>query len=156
MSIDKNVGALSRHLNDIRLAPAYLGAKEGVHKALEKIPVVGKSIDKAIEITKDKIKYLLIPGIMFEELGFKYIGDINGHDIKLLVDIFNKVKEMKGPVLLHIYTVKGKGYKFSERLPCEYHGVSCFDLKTGKPMKSKEETYSDVFGKAMVEIAREN
>ena len=150
MSIDRNVGALSRHLNDIRLAPAYLEVKEGVHRFLDKVPFIGKNIDRAIEITKDKIKYMLIPGIMFEELGFTYIGDINGHDTKHMIDILSKAKEMKGPLLLHVYTTKGKGYRFSEKRPCEYHGVSSFDIGTGKPVnRPKSKTYSDVFGETI-------
>lgn len=154
MSISTNVGAVSRHLNDIRTEPAYLGAKEGVHNFLKKIPMIGKPIDKAIEKAKDGIKYIFVSGIMFEELGFKYIGPIDGHNITELENVFNKVKKMKGPIIVHVHTTKGKGYKYAEKLPWEYHGVGTFDIKTGKPISnSTKKSYSDVFGDSMIEMA---
>ena len=157
MSIRSNVGALSRHLNDIRTEPAYLGAKKEVHEFLHKLPLIGKPIDKAIERAKDSIKYLLVPGCLFEELGFQYIGPVDGHQVTELVRVLNKIKKMNGPILLHVHTVKGKGYRYAEDLPWDYHGVGQFDIKTGKPKKSSNGlTYSQVFGHKLVELAKEN
>ena len=156
MSISDNVGAVSRHLNDIRTAPAYLQAKAQVHKALDKVPVVGKSIDKGIEKFKDGIKHLLVSGGIFEELGFNYVGPVNGHNINELIDVINGAKEMKGPVLLHVVTTKGKGYKFAEKFPGEYHGVGSFDIKTGNPTKNSGVSYSKIFGDTMAHLGKVN
>ena len=157
MSISNNVGALSRHLNDIRTEPFYIGAKAGVHSILDKIPMVGSKIDKAIEVTKDKIKYLFVSGIMFEDLGFKYVGPVDGNNIFELVEVLNKVKNMNGPILLHIYTKKGKGYRLAEDNPCNFHGVSEFDIKTGKSInKSEGKSYSSIFGDKLIELAGKN
>ncbi|MBS4961072.1 MAG: 1-deoxy-D-xylulose-5-phosphate synthase [Clostridiales bacterium] len=154
MSISENVGAMSRHLNDIRTNPRYLEAKEGVHVLLNRVPVVGKKLDRAIERTKDSVKHLLVSGILFEELGFHYIGPVDGHNIEELIEVIKKVERMKGPVLLHVYTCKGKGYKYAEQLPWEYHGVGSFDINTGKVLKSASgPSYSSIFGNVMVELA---
>ena len=157
MSISTNVGAVSKHLNDLRTDKAYLNAKEGVHKFLDRVPVVGKKIDRAIEVAKDGVKYMFVAGIMFEELGFRYIGPVDGHDTDSLIDVLEKVKSLSGPILIHVKTVKGKGYKYAENLPCQYHGVGCFDLKTGKPKaKALGPSYSKVFGDTLVKLAEKN
>ncbi len=157
MSISNNVGALSRHLNDLRTAQTYINAKAGVHKFLAKVPVIGKPVDRTIEKIKDGIKYLFVSGIMFEELGFNYVGPVNGHDFNELIDVLNNVKKINGPVLLHVRTIKGKGYRFAEKLPWEYHGVGSFNIKTGCPVsKGKTTSYSNVFGKTIVELAEKN
>ena len=156
MSISNNVGAVSRHLNDIRTAPAYLHAKAQVHRALDKVPVVGKSIDKGIEKLKDGIKHFFVAGGIFEELGFNYVGPINGHNINELIDVIDSAKKMKGPVLLHVVTTKGKGYKFAEKLPWEYHGVGSFDIKTGNHVKKSGVSYSQIFGETMVHLGKVN
>lgn len=157
MSISKNVGALSKHLNDLRSAPSYIGAKADVSKILKKVPVVGNDIVKAIEITKEKIKYMLVQGILFEEMGFRYFGPVDGHDIKELISNINKVKKIKGPVLLHVYTKKGKGYNLAESDPKKYHGISAFNVLTGNSKNTDTTaTYSDVFGSAILNLAEEN
>ncbi len=157
MSISENVGGLSKYLTEIRTAPAYLGAKEDVSEFLKKVPVVGEKIGKVIERAKDGIKYLLLPGTWFEEIGLKYVGPVDGHNVQEMIDVLNKVKNMSGPVLLHVYTVKGKGYSAAELQPSKFHGVDSFDIETGKPHQIKIwDTYSDVFGKALTKIAETN
>ncbi|MDK2788689.1 MAG: 1-deoxy-D-xylulose-5-phosphate synthase, partial [Epulopiscium sp.] len=157
MSISPNVGGLSKYLNNIRTEPVYLEVKEDIDQILKKIPGIGKSVAKTVKRTKESIRYLLVPGTLFEELGFTYVGPIDGHDMKSLVSVLKKVKKMKGPIFLHVKTIKGKGYSHAEKLPCEYHGVGPFDVKSGKALGiSKEETYTDVFGKAIVRLANEN
>jgi 1-deoxy-D-xylulose-5-phosphate synthase len=154
MSISENVGALSRYLNEIRTAPAYIGAKADVNNFLNKIPILGQRLQHFIERTKGGIKYLLVPGSMFEELGFNYIGPIDGHNIKQMLGVLRKVKQMSGPVLLHVYTQKGRGYCQAEEAPSAYHGVDSFHIDTGAPVVTKLwDTYSDVFGKTMVKLA---
>ncbi len=154
MSITENVGAMSRHLSDIRIAPTYINAKNGFNKFLKKIPTIGEKTGSLIEKTKDTIKYMLVPGIMFEEMGFQYVGPINGQNLNELIKVYNKVKNMQGPILIHVMTKKGKGYKIAEKNPSLYHGVGKFDIKTGTLPKNKDsETYSDVFGKTLVKLA---
>ncbi|MCL2708883.1 MAG: 1-deoxy-D-xylulose-5-phosphate synthase, partial [Defluviitaleaceae bacterium] len=157
MSISENVGAISKHLNEIRTAPIYLGAKKEVHTVLDHIPVLGGPASRAIERAKDAVKYLLVPGVMFEELGFKYFGPVDGHDIKALMQILEKIKLIKGPVMLHAITVKGKGYERAESRPANYHGVEAFRVETGRPECAKaRETYSDVFGEYIAKRAAED
>ncbi|MDR1558308.1 MAG: 1-deoxy-D-xylulose-5-phosphate synthase [Clostridiales bacterium] len=157
MSISENVGALSRYLNEVRTAPAYIGAKADVSRVLDRIPVVGRRLKHFIERTKDGIKYLLAPGGIFEELGFTYIGPVDGHNLKDLIGVLQKVKKMDGPVLLHVYTVKGKGYDQAEDSPENYHGVDSFHVDTGKPVaEKKRDTYSDVLGKTLIELAEKH
>ena len=157
MSISENVGSISKYLNDVRTAPSYLGAKRGLHRLLEKVPVVGGGIDRFLERAKDGIKYLLVPGVLFEELGFNYVGPVDGHNIEELIAVLRNVRKMSGPVLLHVYTTKGKGYDRAETAPSKYHGVDSFNVETGDPLETKIwDTYSDVFGKAMLRIAEKN
>lgn len=157
MSISTNVGAVSRHLNDIRLAPIYLSAKAGVHKILDRVPIVGNSIDKAIEKLKNGIKYFLVSGIVFEDLGFNYVGPVDGHNIEELIEIINKIKNTKGPVLLHVKTIKGKGYEFAEKYPCKFHGIGCFDIETGECAKNTSlPSFSNVFGESLVSLAKKD
>ena len=153
MSITRNVGALSRHLNDIRTAPKYRGAKRDVHKLLGGT-TFGKRVDKMIETAKDAVKYMLVPGVLFEELGFNYFGPVDGHNIKTLVETLTKLRSIKGPVLLHVVTNKGKGYAPAEKFPGRYHFVEAFDIVSGETKShTKTETYSDVFGKSLVNLA---
>lgn len=154
MSISPNVGSFAKHLNDIRTAKKYLDVKDDVNEALSKIPKVGDKLAKIIEKIKEDVKYILVRGGIFNELGFKYVGTIDGHNIKELVKVLNNAKRVKGPVLLHVHTKKGKGYKYAEKYPEKYHGVDSFDIVTGKPKNAKVyKTYSDVFGETMVNLA---
>lgn len=154
MSISKNVGALSRHLNTIRTAPTYLGAKKDVNKFLKGIPFLGEKVGRIIERTKDGIKYFFISGVLFEEFGFKYIGPVNGHNMQELIDVFDKAKQIDGPVLIHVYTKKGKGYEPAESFPEHFHGVDLFNIQTGRTTKNKTaNTYSDIFGDEILKLA---
>lgn len=157
MSISKNVGAMSKYLSELRTAPKYLEAKNDVYNFFDNIPVVGGKVNKVLEKAKEGIKYALVPNVMFEQLGIKYIGPIDGHDVGKLINVINRTKAMNQPVLLHVITKKGKGYKKAENNPSAFHGVSCFDIKTGQAKKVKKgETYSEAFGKAMVRLADKN
>jgi len=157
MSISENVGALSRYLNGVRTAPLYLGAKRNIGSFLKKIPVFGGAAGRFVEKIKNSLRYLLVPGALFEELGFTYIGPIDGHNIGELIRVLNRVKIIDGPVLLHAHTVKGKGYGRAEKSPRDYHGVDSFDIETGKSVVMKIwDTYSDVFGLTLCRIAEGN
>ena len=154
MSISSNVGALNRHLGEIRTGDRYLEAKDDVKKFLNRLPAGAPMVD-TIKRTKKRIKYMFVQGVIFEELGFKYVGPVDGHNIQELISTLERVKKIKGPVLVHVRTIKGKGYKFAEKNPTEFHGVSPFDLKTGKTLKKSElPSYSAVFGKTLERLAR--
>jgi len=154
MSISENVGALSRHLNEIRTAPEYLGAKRGVNKLLDRVPVVGKGVGRLIERAKDGLKYLLVPGVLFEEMGFTYIGPVDGHNMAELISVFQKVRQMDGPTLVHVYTKKGKGYENAEDCPEDFHGVDSFDVRTGKPLRQAAgKGYGDIMGETLADAA---
>ena len=154
MSIAQNVGAVSRHLNDIRTAPMYLGVKRDVHKLLKTIPRLGTKLDKWLETIKDAVKFMLVPGVLFEEMGFQYFGPVDGHDLKTLINTLQNLRDIKGPTLLHVLTTKGKGYLHAEQSPDTFHGVESFQVSTGKPTAAPSgESYTDVFGKTMVELA---
>jgi len=157
MSISKNVGALSNYLNNLRTAPGYIGAKKDVNKFLNKLPVIGRFTARVIEKIKNALKYLLVKRTIFEEFGFNYIGPIDGHNIEALIKVLKRIKTMKGPVLLHIYTKKGKGFALAEMSPESFHGVGPYDIERGEPLDIKlYNTYSDVFGKMLLQLAKEN
>lgn len=157
MSINKNVGGLSTYLNRFRTEPVYFKVKEDIDLILNKIPAIGKSMAKTVQRAKGSIKYMILPGTLFEELGFTYIGPIDGHNIFSLIGVLNRAKNMKGPILIHTYTKKGKGYSFAEDEPDIYHGISSFNIKTGKPLTNKiDADYSAVFGRKMIEIAEKD
>lgn len=157
MSISENVGGLSKYLNKLRTDPVYFKMKDDVEHILSRIPAIGKSVVKTTQKAKDTIKYFFVPGMLFEELGFTYVGPVDGHDIKELTQVLKRAKRMKGPVLIHTITKKGKGYKFAEKHPDKYHGIGAFDLKTGKKISnSAGKTYSQIFSEAIIEVAEEN
>lgn len=158
MSISHNIGGLSNYLSKLRTEPAYFRMKSDIEALLNKIPVVGKSMFKLAERLRDWLKYLVVPGIFFEELGFKYFGPIDGHDIKKLEDVIKRAKSYNGyPVLLHVVTVKGKGYSIAEDKPQKYHGISPFFVENGElKTKSVQKTYSDIFGDTLTELAEKN
>lgn len=156
MSISENVGALAGYLSRMRTDPRYYKQKEEMEQLLKKIPAIGKTVCKALERIKDSFKYLVVPGMLFEELGFTYLGPINGHDIALTKTILQRAKNSPGPVIVHVITKKGKGYLPAEENPDKFHGVGVFDVKTGKTPESKKVTYTEVFGQAMCEIAATN
>ncbi len=158
MSIDTNVGAMSKHLNNLRTGNCYRELKEGFKEFRDKVPVLGKGTYFVLEKLRDGAKMLFLHGgSMFEELGFKYIGPVDGHDLPELIELLHNVKELDGPIMIHVKTVKGKGYPYAEERPWEYHGVGAFDLKSGEaPAKSSGKSWSDVFGDKMVELGNNN
>lgn len=153
MSISKNVGGFSRYLSKIRTQPIYNKAREDFDVFLHKLPGIGKKAAKALKRAKGTIKYIVMPGMLFEELGVKYLGPINGHDIGELTKVLSNAKSMKGPVLIHVLTQKGKGYQFAESKPQQFHGISPFEIETGEVKVNNGPTYSDVFGDKMIELA---
>ncbi len=155
MSISENVGGLSRYLYRLRTEAGYSKAKEDIEELLTKFPG-GETMVKRTKRLKDGMKYMFLSGILFEEIGFKYIGPVDGHNLKELIEVFEATKRMNEPVLIHVLTKKGKGYKPAEDNPEAFHGVGKFDIKTGEGLsKSSEKTYSDVLGETLTEIAGE-
>lgn len=157
MSIAENVGALAGYLSRMRTDPMYYKHKEDMEQILKKIPAIGPTVVKAVERIKDSFKYLMVPGMLFEELGFTYLGPINGHDVNLTKTFLERAKKIKGPVLVHVITKKGKGYEHAEKNPDKFHGISPFDIRTGNTLgKSKNVSYTEVFGKTLCDIAAKN
>ncbi len=153
MSISKNVGGLSKSLNKLRVGKTYNDLKSNVESAFLTIPDVGLKMAKGIKRTKDSIRNLLVPGSMFEEMGITYVGPIDGHDIPEMVRIFQDAFALNRPVIVHVKTVKGKGYPIAERYPEHFHGVGPFDIDTGKSVKKKSTlTYTDVFARKLIDI----
>ena len=157
MSISKNVGAVSHYLAKMRLTPTYSWAKHNIEFLLRRIPAIGDSVANTAERMKGSVKYLLVPGMFFEELGFTYLGPIDGHDLPLLVEVLEKAKSLRTPVLVHVLTQKGKGYPPAECQADKFHGVGPFCIESGQALKgSPSPTYTSVFGDAMVELAGKN
>ena len=156
MSISKNISGLNMFLSKLRARKSYTMSNIKVRKVLEKIPFIGKIIVKTIRRLKRGIKQLIIPKMYFEDIGFKYLGPINGHDIEDLESILKKAKELDEPVLIHVLTKKGKGYEIAENKPDKFHATSPFDIKTGKPLKEKTKDYSKCFGDKLIELASKN
>ena len=156
MSIDTNVGAMSRHLNNLRTSNQYRGWKEAVKQFRNNVPVIGEGTYQVLKNVRDGAKMQLTHGALFEQLGFKYIGPVDGHDLQELIELLQNVKEMNRPVLIHVKTIKGKGYPYAEERPWDYHGVGAFDLKTGLPTAKGGKSWSAVFGEKMLEIGKKN
>ena len=154
MSISKSVGSLSKYLNTLRNSENYYKTKEAVKKGLKKIPIVGNSVQKGIKNVKDSVKSnILEQSTMFEDMGFIYLGPVNGHNLAELDEVLHIAKLYNQPVFVHVKTTKGKGYAPAEQNPGEYHGISRFDIATGNPEVSAVDSYSTVFGKELVKIA---
>lgn len=157
MSIAKNVGAMSRHLNNLRTSKNYTRMKENIRGALDNIPVVGQRVSDTISHTKNKIKYSLLDeqGVLFEDLGIKYIGPVDGYDLQALVEAYTAANQYDGPTLVHVITKKGKGYYWSEKYPRKFHGIAPFNADNGNILSSPSgPSYSKVFGDKLVELAR--
>jgi 1-deoxy-D-xylulose-5-phosphate synthase len=154
MSISKNVGAMSAYLNRLRTDPSYSRTKEEIESVLNRIPGIGPNLARAAGKFKDTVKYLMVPGIIFEELGFTYIGPVNGHDLTELKAVLSNIKKMKGPILLHTITQKGKGYEPAFQKPDIFHGVGPFDVDTGTQLKKSLKTYTEIFGDFMLNRAQ--
>ncbi|MBK5240757.1 1-deoxy-D-xylulose-5-phosphate synthase [Clostridium sp.] len=156
MSISRNVGGLSKYLNSIRIDPTYNRIKKEINQTLIKIPSLGKGMVNSIQKLKDGIKQALVPGMLFEHMGIKYLGPIDGHNIKEVSKVLKLARVTDGPVIIHVITKKGKGYKFAEREPHKFHGVGPFDPLTGELQGSSKESYSKAFGEQMVKLATDN
>ncbi|MGL5149965.1 MAG: 1-deoxy-D-xylulose-5-phosphate synthase [Clostridium sp.] len=155
MSISCNVGGMSAHLNNLRMGPTYNKIKNDVGSTLDSSGI-GRCIHNSLSKIKDSIKQLVVPSMLFEEMGIKYIGPIDGHNIKLMNEVLNRAKNLKGPVLIHTITHKGKGYSHAENSPEKFHGVPPFNSETGEPLSISKNSYSSSFGKALCDIARED
>lgn len=152
MSISHNVGALSLYLTRLRSNPNYFRLKEDIEFLLKRIPAIGTQMARTAERVKDGVRFMLIPGTLFEELGFTYFGPLDGHDIAHLRSLFDHARKINGPVLIHVLTKKGKGYPPAEKSPDKYHGIGPFDVSTGRPRTDGSITYTDVFAKTMLEL----
>jgi len=157
MSIDPNVGAMSEYLSRVRTNPSYTKSKEDVEELLKKIPGIGDKMFRAADKLKDSLKYVLVPGVLFEEFGFKYYGPVNGHDLSALLAVLENASKIEGPVLIHVITKKGKGYLPAETNPDLFHGIGAFDIETGKVLKkAAKPSYTNVFGKTLVQLGQDN
>lgn len=152
MSISENVGAMARYLAAVRAKPEYYRFKAGTEKALRKIPLIGKSLSNHIFKLKNTLKNIIYSSSFFEDLGFRYIGPVDGHDINRLCDAMNSAKMIERPVVIHINTMKGRGYDHAENAPEKFHGISKFDINTGEPVQSSG-SYSSEFGKIICDFA---
>ena len=153
MSISPNVGAISNYLTKVRTDPVLTKLKDDIEFIIERIPKIGGGVAKSVDRVKKGLKYVFITGILFEEMGFTYLGPIDGHNIEELHHNFKKADDIDGPVLVHVNTTKGKGYNLAEEKPSKYHGVSPFDISNGESKSCKTyRTYSEVFGHTAVKI----
>ena len=154
MSISRNIGGLSEHLGKLRTSEGYLNAKASIKKSIEKIPGIGASLRGSIAKAKDRVKYAIISGgVIFEELGFTYLGPADGHGIDDLIEVLEHAKHVNGPVLVHVITKKGKGYRQAEIYPDRFHGTGPFNTETGHELSPSRVTYSEVFGRKILELA---
>lgn len=149
MSITENVGGMSSYLSGLRTASAYTDFKMDVTKALNRIPGIGPGMVDAIRKTKSSIKQIIIPGMLFEDMGLTYLGPVDGHNIPQLIKTFQEAKRFEGPILVHVLTQKGRGYEPAMRHPARFHGAGPFDVKTGLPVGKSNPTYTDVFSTVM-------
>lgn len=153
MSISENVGGMSKYLDGLRTAHIYNDLKKGVTNTLNKLPGAGEKIVKGIRKTKNSIKQLFVPGMLFEDMGITYLGPVDGHDIKKLYRTFKEAQKMENAVLVHVLTKKGKGYAPAEKMPSKFHGVSPFDVQTGAVLNTKTaDSYTDVFADIMCKL----
>lgn len=149
MSITENVGGMSSYLSGLRTASAYTGFKMDVTKALNRIPGIGPGMVDAMRKTKSSIKQIIIPGMLFEDMGLTYLGPVDGHNIPQLIKTFQEAKRFEGPILVHVLTQKGRGYEPAMRHPARFHGAGPFNVKTGLPVGKSNPTYTDVFSTVM-------
>ncbi|MFC1528632.1 1-deoxy-D-xylulose-5-phosphate synthase [Candidatus Latescibacterota bacterium] len=157
MSISSNVGALSKYLTNVISTDAYNKLKKDIWELSGFIPAVGQPVRKVLNRVERSLKNLIVPGVWFENLGFRYFGPVDGHDISGLMQILAQLKKIKGPLLLHVYTIKGKGYCFAEENATKFHGISAFELENGETkVESDRQSYSKIFGNTLIELARGN
>ena len=156
MSISRNIGGMNKLLTKLRIKKNYTQSNKLGKKIVKRIPYVGNYIISIVSKMKNSVKQMIIPGMYFEEIGFRYLGPVDGHNINDMEDLLKKAKDLDGPTLIHVLTKKGKGYKFAEENPDKYHGVSPFDIETGKSKKEKQKDFSKAFGQKLVQMARKN
>lgn len=157
MSIGLNTGGLSKHLNKLRVSKGYSNFKKGLGSALKKVPAIGEGLFNGVSKARDHIKYSIVEGVMFEKLGFTYIGPIDGHDISAILHNLELAKSAEHSVIMHVITKKGKGYRNAENDPSKFHGIGAFDKSTGELVdKSDKPSYSTVYGNKLVDMARQN
>src|SRR4030042_443591 len=159
MSISPNVGALSSYLNRLMTGQFVNRFREDFKAFLETLPRIGKSALRFAKQAEESLKGLLVPGLLFEELGMKYIGPIDGHRLDYLIETLQNVKKLRGPILIHVITKKGKGYPPAEKNPAQYHSVPPFHIETGEPKQGSignPPTYTQVFGETLCQLAKEN
>ena len=154
MSIAENVGGLSSYLSSVRTAETYMEIKSGVEDALNKIPVYGTKMIASIRNTKNGIKQIFVPGMLFENLGIKYLGPVDGHNISKMTKVFREAKKVPGPVVVHVNTIKGYGYEPALRNPSRFHGTEPFDVETGVPKKRHQASYANVFSTVMCKLGK--
>lgn len=152
MSISQNVGALAKEFNTIRTSHRYVAFKSSIQKALAKIPTIGPQISRAVTLINSKIRKRILHSTIFEDLGFRYYGPIDGHDLDDLIDVLKVAKAHNHSVLIHINTVKGRGYDFAEKNPTQFHGIGRFNINTGEPLSSGK-NFSAAFGETMCKFA---
>ena len=157
MSISENVGGMSRYLNGLRTGSGYNDLKKSVADALDRIPVVGTAMIDKIKRTKNSIKQLFIPGMLFENMGITYLGPVDGHNIQALCKVLREAQKLDHAVLVHVMTKKGKGYRPAEKNPSYFHGVGPFDIKTGKSLSAQTNpSYTDVFSRKLCQLGEEH
>ena len=156
MSIAKNIGGINQFLSTLRTKKLYTRTNKLIKNKLNKLPVVGNKLVRIIQRFKRACKQLVIRGMYFEDIGFTYLGPVDGHNIEKLESILKLSKEIEGPVLIHVLTKKGKGYKIAEKNPDKFHATSPFNIETGELKKEKKADYSKIFGEKLVKLAREN
>ncbi len=157
MSISENVGGMSRYLSDLRSKEQYGTLKNNVENALNNIPGVGPGVARTIKRSKDSLKQLVVPGMLFENMGITYYGPVNGNDVYEMIHAINRARKHPGPILIHAITKKGKGYRPAEENPEAFHGIGAFDLETGQPLqKKKKPTYTDIFSSTLMKLAQDD
>ncbi|MBU0502651.1 MAG: 1-deoxy-D-xylulose-5-phosphate synthase, partial [Candidatus Margulisbacteria bacterium] len=159
MSISKNVGAMSNYLTQVTTSNLYVDLRDRIEKVVTRIPKVGTSLFEAARKLKDRTKHIVVDfkvNVMFEELGYKYFGPIDGHNIPLLISTLHHAKDVAGPVLLHVITKKGKGYAPAEKDPSKFHGKGPFEIKTGRAKEEDKVSYTKLFGETLFKLAKKN
>ncbi len=156
MSISKNVGGIPLSLSKLRAKKLYTKSNASIRKIVKKLPIIGNGIIYGVRKIKHGIKQLIIRNMMFEDIGFRYLGPVDGHDIEKLEQIISLSKNVEGPVLIHVITKKGKGYLPAEQNPDKFHSSSSFNIITGEPKEIKKKDYSSVFGETLVKLAKED
>ncbi len=156
MSISKNIGALSKYLNNIITGSLYTSVKEKVYNFAKSFQDMGEQAIKLSRRIEEGLKSLIVPGVLFEELGMQYVGPVKGNDLRTLIDTFDRIKNWRFPALVHVVTKKGKGYVPAELRPAVFHSAPRFDIKTGEPKTPRKRSYTSVFGDAMLRLAEED